>query len=93
MVLSPPGGKPWANLEFISHLCCLFEDVFVWRLTKETMHLPLGCLQGGVNSSTIYVYDHKGGTEGDLAERTADPRAPVPEGDMRLRRPGFRVQG
>ena len=24
---------------------------FVWELTKETIHLPLGCLQGG-NSKT-----------------------------------------
>ena len=25
----------------------LFEVAFVWELTKETVHLPVGCLQGG----------------------------------------------
>jgi len=34
-----------ANLKSISHL---FEVAFVWELTKETTHLPLGCLQGGM---------------------------------------------
>ena len=42
-----PGGNPWANLKSISHRCYLFEIAFVWELTKETIHLPLGCLQGG----------------------------------------------
>ena len=37
-----------ANLKSISHRCHLFEVAFVWELTKETIHLPLGCLQGGV---------------------------------------------
>ena len=36
-----------ANLESISHRCYLFEVAFVWELTKETIVLPLGCLQGG----------------------------------------------
>ena len=40
----PPGG---ANLKSISHRCYLFEVAFVWELTKETIVLPLGCLQGG----------------------------------------------
>jgi len=42
-----PAGNPGANLESISHRCCLFEIAFVWELTKETIVLPLGCLQGG----------------------------------------------
>ena len=42
-----PGGNPGANLKSISHRCCLFEVAFVWELTKETIVLPLGCLQGG----------------------------------------------
>ena len=37
-----------ANLKSISHRCHLFEVAFVWELTKETIHLPLGCLQGGL---------------------------------------------
>ena len=36
-----------ANLESISHRCHLEEVAFVWELTKVTIHLPLGCLQGG----------------------------------------------
>ena len=36
-----------ANLKKISHRCHLFEVAFAWELTKETIHLPLGCLQGG----------------------------------------------
>ena len=31
----------------ISRRCHLFEVAFVWELAKETIHLPLGCLQGG----------------------------------------------
>ena len=42
-----PGGNPGANLKSISHRCYLFEVAFVWELTKETVVLPLGCLQGG----------------------------------------------
>ena len=42
-----PGVELRANLESISHRCRLFEVAFVWELTKETIHLPLGCLQGG----------------------------------------------
>ena len=42
-----PGGNPGANLKSISHRCYLFEVAFVWELTKETIVLPLGCLQGG----------------------------------------------
>jgi len=43
-----PGGNPGENLESISHRCYLFEVAFVWELTKQTIVLPLGCLQGGV---------------------------------------------
>ena len=45
--LRHPGGNPGANLKPISHRCYRFEVAFVWELTKETIHLPLGCLQGG----------------------------------------------
>ena len=44
---SHPGFELRANLSSISHKCHLFEVAFVWELTKETIHLPLGCLQGG----------------------------------------------
>ena len=42
-----PGGNPGANLKSISHRCCLREVAFEWELTKETIDLPLSCLQGG----------------------------------------------
>jgi len=46
-VRTHPGGNPGANFKSISHRCHLFEDACVWELTKETIDLPLGCLQGG----------------------------------------------
>jgi hypothetical protein len=42
-----PGFQLRANLKSISHRCHFFEVAFVWELTEETIHLPLGCLQGG----------------------------------------------
>ena len=44
-----PGGKPGANLKSISHRCHPILVAFVWELTKETINMPLGCLQGGLN--------------------------------------------
>jgi len=44
---SRPGGNPGANLQSISHRCYLREEAFEWKLTKDTIYLPLGCLQGG----------------------------------------------
>ena len=44
-----PGGNPGGNLVSISHRCYLREVAFGWELTKETIYLPLGCLQGGVS--------------------------------------------
>jgi len=41
------GVEVRANLESIFHRCLFFEVSFVWELTEETIHLPLGCLQGG----------------------------------------------
>ena len=42
-----PDGNPEANLKSISHRCYLREAAFQWELTKATIDLPLGCLQGG----------------------------------------------
>ena len=42
-----PGGNPGTNLKSISHRCYLRGVTFEWELTTETIHLPLGCLQGG----------------------------------------------
>ena len=36
-----------ADLKSIFHRCHLCEVAFVWGLTKEAIHLPLSCLQGG----------------------------------------------
>ena len=42
-----PGVELREDLKSISHICYLLEVKYVWELTKETIHLPLGCLQGG----------------------------------------------
>jgi len=42
-----PGGNPGAKLKSISHRCHPILVAVVWELTKETIELPLGCLQGG----------------------------------------------
>jgi len=42
-----PEDNPGANLQPISHKCCLFEVAFVWEMTEKTVHLPLVRLQGG----------------------------------------------
>ena len=42
-----PGVEFRANLKSIFHRCHLFEVAFVWKLTKQTIQLPLGCLWGG----------------------------------------------
>ena len=42
-----PGVELRANLNSIFHRCHLFEMACVLELTEETIHLPLGCLQGG----------------------------------------------
>ena len=45
-----PGVELGANLKSISHRCNPEEVAFVWKLTKETIHWPLGCLQDGFAS-------------------------------------------
>ena len=47
-----PGVEMRANLKSISHRCYLFEIACVRELTKQTIHLPLGCLQGGILPTT-----------------------------------------
>ena len=44
-----PGVELRANLKSISHRC--HEVAFVRVLTTETIHVPLGCLQGGSGSA------------------------------------------
>ena len=47
---SHPADNPGANLKSNFHRCYLISVAFVWELTKETIHLLLGCLQGGSQS-------------------------------------------
>jgi len=54
-----PGGNPWANLKLIFHRYYLREVAFAWELTKETIYLPVSCLQGGVGGKWV-----AGGAEG-----------------------------
>ena len=42
-----------ANLKSISHTRHLLEIAFAWELTKETIHLHLGCLQGGMQRTVL----------------------------------------
>ena len=42
------GLESRAYLKSIFYRCHLLVVAFVWELTKETIHLPLGCLQGRV---------------------------------------------
>ena len=44
-----------ANLKSISHRFHLFEVAFVWEMTKETIHLPMGCLQGSYGEGHLEV--------------------------------------
>ena len=48
--LCRPGVELRANPKSISHRCHLFEVALVWELAEETIHLPLGCLQGCVGT-------------------------------------------
>ena len=47
--LTHPGGNPGANLKSIAHRCGIRKVALEWELTKETIYLPLGCLQGDVS--------------------------------------------
>ena len=42
-----------ANLKSISHTCHPILVAFVWELAKETIDLPLGCLQGGLEDRAL----------------------------------------
>ena len=55
MFTNHPRGNSGANLQSISHRCYLQEVAFEWELTKETIYLSLGCLQGG--STTRFHQD------------------------------------
>ena len=47
---SHPGVEHRSKLNVFSHRCHLVEMAFVWELTEETIHVPMGCLQGGFGS-------------------------------------------
>ena len=49
----PPGVELRANRKSVSRTYHLFEVTFVWESTKETIRLPLGCLQGGFWGSGV----------------------------------------
>jgi len=44
--------------------CYLPQVAFVWELTKETIHLPLGCLQGGEQLSCLVERGERGSGRG-----------------------------
>ena len=43
------------TLKSVSHRCYIFEVAFVWEVTEETIHLPMGCLQGGVGGVEVVL--------------------------------------
>ena len=57
-----------ANLKSISHRCHLFDVAFVWVLTRETICLPPGCLQGGCKN-TGHTVEYDPFIESQLASR------------------------
>jgi len=60
-VSSRPEIELRANLKSTSHRCHLFEVAFLWELTEKTIHLPLGCLQGGERRSRYPTWrQHQG---------------------------------
>ena len=58
-----PGVDLRANLKSIPHRCHLFAMAFVWKLTKDTIHLHLGCLQGGYHDLAVHVAAEVGGRQ------------------------------
>ena len=48
-----PGVELRANRRSIHHRCRLFQVAFVLELTKETIYLPLGCLQHGISHRVL----------------------------------------
>ena len=43
--------NPGANLKSLCYRCYFREAAFEWELTKDTIDLPLSCLQGKVKGS------------------------------------------
>ena len=70
-----------ANIKSISHRCYLFEVAFVCELTKETIHLPLGCLQGGTGKFDGYCAGTATNNRGRNAPNwsSAYPQVPTTE--------------
>jgi len=63
------------NLKSIPHRCYLFEVAFVWELTKETIVLPLGCLQRGSTDRASHAgwrAGHEWGAETGFFRYTKD---------------------
>ena len=73
-----PGGNPKANLKSISHRCYPRVVTFEWKVTKETIYLPLGCLQGGSHSpSTVQGIAVARGLQTGFATERSPPHGGV----------------
>ena len=59
---------------------------FVWELTKETIHLPLGCLQGGSTTPDSCQGCHTPPTASTVSQ-SGLPRTPRGRGFLRVRYP------
>jgi len=69
----PPGVELNAYLKSISHRCHLYEEAFVWKLTKQTIHLLLVCLQGAAPAAKTRGAGRAGGVPGYLAHKKPPP--------------------
>ena len=67
-----PGDIPGATIKSISHRCHPTLVEFVWELTKETIHLPLGCLQGGGGRKYVGESEQRRDEEGGFRSQDAD---------------------
>ena len=72
--LAGPGGNTGANRKSIFHRCHPILVAIIWELTKETIDLPLGCLQGGGDLERELAGLLEDGVEGLRAERPAPRR-------------------
>ena len=61
MYLNLPEDNPGANIKSISHRCYPILVPCAWELNKETINLPLSCLQGGVPTTRpCHSVDYQG---------------------------------
>jgi hypothetical protein len=64
-----------ADFKSISHIC---EVASVWELTKETIHLPLSCFQGGSASVGFAAFTQRVDASGRIPREQKMPKGHLP---------------